>query len=199
MSAPVECTGISATWCPRHGDCKCEERTDGEGRTLDDAGCPLHGRVSTHATEPLDEPTHELDPVNTTPSGSNACRCGQKWPCSLAGARLPELRGVVPADGVNPEWVMLGWRRSGKCWLMVSLTVHDASMRFVRQTHRFIDVNDLLTRGVHPVAEVNATVQNYRIVSGDTYAECLAAILFDPQRAWRPDNPPPAINGRFLT
>jgi hypothetical protein len=142
---------------------------------------------------------HELDPNRTTPSGSNACRCGQKWPCTLAGTRLPELRGVIPGDQLNPEWVMLGWRKDGRCWLMVSQTVEQASMRYVRQTHHFIDVNDLLRRGLKPVAEVRATVQHYTIVAAATYAECLAAILFDPKQRWRPDNPPPAITGRFLT
>jgi hypothetical protein len=98
-----------------------------------------------------------------------------------------------------PEWVMVGWRKDGRCWLMVSREVKDATMRYTRQTHHFIDVNDLLSRGIKPIAEVRATVQHYTIVAGASYAECLAAILFDPKHAWRPDNPPQALPGRFLT
>lgn len=40
-----ECTGLSATWCPIHGDCECPEPAEG----LDDPWCPLHGSRSLHA------------------------------------------------------------------------------------------------------------------------------------------------------
>lgn len=44
------CTGLTATWCPVHGDCKCPDNEHGyEGRTLNDLGCPLHGETSAHA------------------------------------------------------------------------------------------------------------------------------------------------------
>jgi hypothetical protein len=43
-----ECTGISATWCPVHGDCQCPVEPNGE-RWLDDDGCPLHAATSLHA------------------------------------------------------------------------------------------------------------------------------------------------------
>lgn len=48
MNAP-ECTGVSAVWCPIHGDCACEDRESGD---LDDKDCPLHGWNSTHAETP---------------------------------------------------------------------------------------------------------------------------------------------------
>lgn len=38
------CTGITATWCPIHGDCTCEPDFP-----LDSPGCPLHDMRSTHA------------------------------------------------------------------------------------------------------------------------------------------------------
>lgn len=44
------CTGLTATWCPVHGDCRCE-RADGdpyEGPS-DDGACPLHAHDSPHA------------------------------------------------------------------------------------------------------------------------------------------------------
>lgn len=41
-----KCTGVSAAWCPIHGDCICvREGTAG----LDDPNCPLHSLESTHA------------------------------------------------------------------------------------------------------------------------------------------------------
>jgi len=45
------CTGVSASWCPRCGDCECprdEETGELEG-DMNDAGCPLHAPSSTHA------------------------------------------------------------------------------------------------------------------------------------------------------
>jgi hypothetical protein len=39
----IECTEISATWCPICGDCCCSE----ENFHTDDA-CPLHARTSPH-------------------------------------------------------------------------------------------------------------------------------------------------------
>jgi hypothetical protein len=40
---PMQCTGISASWCPIHGDCTCRDECD---RNDDD--CPLHSAASTH-------------------------------------------------------------------------------------------------------------------------------------------------------
>lgn len=42
----VECTGISARWCPNHGDCRCPDGAD-----LDDRDCPLHGGESDHGDD----------------------------------------------------------------------------------------------------------------------------------------------------
>ncbi len=45
----IQCTGIAAVWCPIHGNCSCpylDERT-GE-RDMNDPGCALHGKESTH-------------------------------------------------------------------------------------------------------------------------------------------------------
>jgi hypothetical protein len=37
------CTGISAIWCPLHGDCSCKNECD-----KNDDDCPLHSRHSNH-------------------------------------------------------------------------------------------------------------------------------------------------------
>ena len=37
------CTGISANWCPIHGDCTCIDPVD-----KNDDDCPLHSAASTH-------------------------------------------------------------------------------------------------------------------------------------------------------
>lgn len=39
------CTGLTAAWCPLHGDCTCPEREF----AMDDPGCPLHSFESSHA------------------------------------------------------------------------------------------------------------------------------------------------------
>lgn len=43
LKGEERCTGISAVWCPIHGECTCEERGD-----LNDDDCPLHSFTSTH-------------------------------------------------------------------------------------------------------------------------------------------------------
>lgn len=41
------CTGLTARWCPIHGDCTCQ--WDGYGpEAMDDPNCPLHSWQSTH-------------------------------------------------------------------------------------------------------------------------------------------------------
>lgn len=50
-AAPVapECTGVSAGWCPRCGDCTCPDRSHST------PSCPLHGTQSQHAEEPAED------------------------------------------------------------------------------------------------------------------------------------------------
>ena len=40
------CEGVTARWCPNHGDCACDYIDD-----LDSDACRLHGRGSDHARE----------------------------------------------------------------------------------------------------------------------------------------------------
>lgn len=46
-AGPSHCTGLSARWCPIHGDCTCE--ADDWSKDLDSPTCPLHSSASTHA------------------------------------------------------------------------------------------------------------------------------------------------------
>lgn len=47
LAAGQVCTGLTASWCPVHGDCSCPDReTVGD---LDSESCPLHSSASTHA------------------------------------------------------------------------------------------------------------------------------------------------------
>lgn len=45
--AELTCTGLTATWCPIHGDCACPGRVP-----LDDRGCLLHSPGSPHGELP---------------------------------------------------------------------------------------------------------------------------------------------------
>lgn len=50
-----DCTGITAQWCPRCGDCACPLLHEGNvegGRTLNDPKCPLHAPSSPHGDAP---------------------------------------------------------------------------------------------------------------------------------------------------
>lgn len=44
----MSCTGLSAFWCPRCGDCSCERLPCGEC-AFDSPSCPLHRVGSGHA------------------------------------------------------------------------------------------------------------------------------------------------------
>jgi hypothetical protein len=46
------CTGITAAWCPVHGDCSCSRTLYSEAIHLDDPACPLHSATSTHGEPP---------------------------------------------------------------------------------------------------------------------------------------------------
>lgn len=84
-----ECTGITAQWCPRCGDCTCPD-----GTPADCPLCPLHARGSSHgedeehgpdaAAAALDRERRMLLALETgpsaeafdAPSGAPCLRCG---------------------------------------------------------------------------------------------------------------------------
>jgi hypothetical protein len=41
----ANCTGMTAAWCPLHGDCTCPDRE----AAMDSPTCPLHAYESSHA------------------------------------------------------------------------------------------------------------------------------------------------------
>jgi hypothetical protein len=49
-AAREACTGVSASWCPVHGDCSCPRLDTGE-REEEAQDCPLHGEKSAHGDE----------------------------------------------------------------------------------------------------------------------------------------------------
>jgi hypothetical protein len=60
VSLGEPCSGVTASWCPVHGECACDDRDDAAARTFEDPACPLHAHLSTHANERA-----ERDPVIT--------------------------------------------------------------------------------------------------------------------------------------
>lgn len=51
---PDACTGLTAMWCPIHGNCTCPEGHGPGERDMDGLGmCPLHSMESTH---PIGDP-----------------------------------------------------------------------------------------------------------------------------------------------
>lgn len=65
------CTGLTARWCPVHGDCICAKATDGLGGDLAHPRCPLHGTDSQH---PLPELTARDRLPHPSPYGCQHCR-----------------------------------------------------------------------------------------------------------------------------
>ena len=51
----THCTGISAGWCPVHGDCVCPYDED-NGHDFTNEACPLHGTTSAHGDDEEDPP-----------------------------------------------------------------------------------------------------------------------------------------------
>lgn len=51
----THCTGVSAGWCPVHGDCTCP-RDGTDTREEQSETCPLHGGQSPHGDDTDDAP-----------------------------------------------------------------------------------------------------------------------------------------------
>ena len=46
-----ECSGVTARWCPRCGDCACDPESMADPDDMDDPRCPLHSPSSEHAED----------------------------------------------------------------------------------------------------------------------------------------------------
>lgn len=44
----MACSGISARWCPVHGDCICQAAEENDLPDLNHTDCPLHGTATDH-------------------------------------------------------------------------------------------------------------------------------------------------------
>lgn len=56
----ASCTGLTASWCPFHGECSCPRNEAGEHvdrytgePAMDDPNCPLHSPDSSHGAAEL--------------------------------------------------------------------------------------------------------------------------------------------------
>lgn len=98
------------------------------------------------------------------------------------------LRTAGPNRALDVEWVLVGWRERGKCVLLASEAVDHATLTFARRPQQFqyLSANELRLFGVKMARHLTADILNYTLIEADTFAECLAALLFGHQ--WKPDS-----------
>lgn len=96
------------------------------------------------------------------------------------------VNSAGPNRNIEPDWVLVGWRERGRCHLLASEAVSDASLTFVRQTLHYDSWAEFTAPGAFkPARQLQAIIGNYVLIRADSYAECLAALLFGFQ--WKPD------------
>lgn len=91
------CTGLSASWCPIHGDCSCapnpaiaDPERAWQDRHMDDPGCPLHAPRSSHA-EPAAGLTPQQEDHGSVCRYEAGCRCHA---CQEAAAFADDTEGA---------------------------------------------------------------------------------------------------------
>lgn len=94
-----ECTGVSAKWCPVHGDCTCPHDPEG-WCTGEDPACPLHSRSSTYTRRPAMPASRD----DLGAEGNEARR--RFWERCAAGALTtsPPEEAALQADEMLAEW-----------------------------------------------------------------------------------------------
>lgn len=103
---------------------------------------------------------------------------------------FPSAR-IIRSAGANrsllADWVLVGWRERGLCYLLASESVDDAHLSFAhrRQQWQFMNADDLRRAGIKMARHIEADILNYELIEAETFAECLAALLFGVQ--WKPD------------
>lgn len=97
------------------------------------------------------------------------------------------LRSAGPNRPIDADWVLVGWRERGRCILLASEDVDHATLTFakVRQQFEFEDVATMRAMGIKAARDLTATITKYVLIEADTFAECLAALLFGYQ--WKPE------------
>lgn len=88
-----ECTGISARWCPRCGDCTCGPwpEDDPDEWDIHHDGCPLHGLSSTHAGG-------EIDPRRAAALRGLDAVTRERDEAHVVAARLRDDLAILAAD-----------------------------------------------------------------------------------------------------
>lgn len=101
-----------------------------------------------------------------------------------AGIELPRGRIV---NSARPQWVMMGaeWDGPG-VMLLASRTLTSAELDFRARSYEFRSWEEFLQPGVFkPELTLSVHMQDdYVLVFGPTYAECLAELLGE----WQPDD-----------
>jgi hypothetical protein len=107
------CTGLSARWCPVHGDCTCATTKGSDWPSpLDSPSCPLHGPTSKHA-EPAPRPLAETPRAPVPPAlladlrarvvgrelGASPEVCLDVGRAYLASEPAPASRSAAPCPG----------------------------------------------------------------------------------------------------
>jgi hypothetical protein len=73
-AGPDRCTGLTARWCPVHGDCSCDAV---EG--LGGSACPLHAMDSNHVEGEIDPRAALAATPDARPDPTTLCRDCNVW------------------------------------------------------------------------------------------------------------------------
>jgi hypothetical protein len=94
-------------------------------------------------------------------------------------------RGKI-VNSARPEWVMLGAQWDGPgVLLLASRTLTHAELDFRAKRYDFRDWAQFLTQFRPELTLAVHMHDDYVLVFGESYVECLATLL----RQWTPDNP----------
>lgn len=84
----VSCTGLTATWCPIHGECTCARTVDGDIPVMADSWCPLHKPNGDHplkAVTSIVGRKRNVGIIGAPDAGKSTlrerieCQCGRTW------------------------------------------------------------------------------------------------------------------------
>jgi hypothetical protein len=92
------CTGITASWCPVHGDCTCRRYASGERIDGSRRGCPLHDDDSAHGEDDEDAHPAVAELARTRADFANACDVGRRLEAELARVREERDANMRAAD-----------------------------------------------------------------------------------------------------